>query len=325
MFSARLRKSLLDNDLDEQALMHGSYTEVLSAWANTVTTSVAQVEFAHGRNRRRSHQVEHWGHFVGKTINEEAKLTLATHIDNFIGRPQGRQQRGPKRVRKASVHDLFHREFCKARKISGQTCNLKDPVFWEEERRALEAVSPEMLEHLQLESSLSESAEQRRQRALDAPPAAPAAPSVAVQRPADDAPGLQLVAAEAPESLSLLPALPAERLHITGIEELMVNIDPKVDDTPMSADQLANAMKSDCGKYKPMEGVYSDFVKTQTHIASQWRAIGNYHYPRRGRWQAFPVDGSGRRYHAYVAKAIVDLASSRGIACAHPAHTRDAR
>ena len=120
-FTAPLLAHLVAAGLGPEALLQGIYRRLLWMWSWSVMTTVAPVEFQHGRNRRRAHAAQNWAHFVAGCVNDEARRTFQMLIKSLTGGHTASAVRAaqPKRIRRQSVRDLFHQEYCDAQKSMG--------------------------------------------------------------------------------------------------------------------------------------------------------------------------------------------------------------
>lgn len=284
---------------------------MLTLWAHSIVTTVAPIEFTHSRHRRLAHQVDNWAHFAGKALNDSAKKAFFQHmvVAKTSGEPQQRRPRPARRARRKSVRDLFHRDFCAARMAAGQGVRLCEAAFWEAERAAFEDLAPEALAQYELEAAA--------QRDLPPPPpfaeAAPLPPAPAAS------PGLLVGAARKaarsqpavlPADLAMLPAMPDGRIVVDRVEDLVAPLEPGTD-LPLAESQLAHGLQGSTGQRLSLEKAYTGFVREQLHVASG-DAVGEVHYPRRGRSQPLPTSASARRFHRSLSKALCELAMTRG-------------
>ena len=98
LMGLRLRNILAELGLTGVALKSGVWRRLIWMWTNLVGCSAAPVEFLHGRNKARASSVEHWSHFVAKTILEEGSAIEhgSLHVASIrIHSPGSVVSRGP--------------------------------------------------------------------------------------------------------------------------------------------------------------------------------------------------------------------------------------
>jgi hypothetical protein len=146
-FGLRLRQSLDDwRQLFGQLLQRAIW-----GWAWNVALSVAPVEFAHGRNRRRSSTSGSWHSFVSQYVNAEAKLNWKEkqQIGGSVagGRRRLPIQPAPKaqqqqRRRRLTARDLHRFEWYGHQRSLGRSFRVNE--VWAEVKADWAALAPDM-------------------------------------------------------------------------------------------------------------------------------------------------------------------------------------
>jgi hypothetical protein len=196
-FSARLQRALDSN----RHVFSKTWQRALWAWSWSVRVSIAPVEFAHGRNRRRASTSGTWASFVAQYVNGEGLLAqknlnaIADRASPTIrgargGGGGGAVRRLPSRRRRCTARDLHRFEFYTQRKALGMQVVVGS--LWGEVNAAWEALEPAVKQSF---VDQAEAVEYRRPP-VEGPPA-PIADGEAVVPPGLPAPGdLAVVVAE---------------------------------------------------------------------------------------------------------------------------------
>lgn len=321
-FSARLRSWLRNGAQNASALLSGRYARMLSMWAWLVTGTVAQVEFAHGRNRRRASSSELWAHFAGKYITAEAERTFRIHMSRArrVGEANAARPAlaaAPYRTRKRSAWDVFRNDYVAARMATGRGVQLRDPAYWQDVREAWAALTEEQRRLYEVEADLSRSAADVRRGAAAQRANAP------LDEPAAAAPadlGLQLAVAppvrpDRPSDLTMLAAAPPANREGTSVEDLCVSIPAAAAAAPrepIAEDQLARALQVDGGRRASMFGSYTAFCERQTHVSGGSRKLGQVKYPKAPRPCPFPNTEEASDLSAALATTLQDVVHQFG-------------
>ena len=176
-FSMRLRASVET----PMQLLSPATQSFLWAWSSQVSTSVANVEFKHGRNRARAHRAMSWQSFVAQYVNHESQLERQARLDivrlgleqtgrgpNAATLPPPRQRRRRKQTaREIHRYDVYAQWRAIGRKFVV-------PKTWPEVNAAWDALTPEERTSYFDQAALGE---YRAPRQLPALPAGPAAES----------------------------------------------------------------------------------------------------------------------------------------------------
>jgi hypothetical protein len=128
LFSGRLRGLLNSLGVDSSVLRSRLWLRALDIWTWLVGSSVAQVEFLHGRNRRRANAGESWGHFVAKFFLDESRRQLASLLKTIKDETKKKQLSiAKRRIRQPSARALLSKDFSRALKEAGQNMRINDP------------------------------------------------------------------------------------------------------------------------------------------------------------------------------------------------------
>lgn len=155
-FSLRMHGQV--EDVDE--LFAERWQRALYLWTWQIQTTIAQTEFAHGRNRRRVDPSETWPSFAAHSYNSETSLRLqaqhkALSATNVAARQAPPRPKRASKARAFSPLDILRFELKDAKQLAGQKVRVASKEFWDEVKAewADAQADPARMERLTLEAA----------------------------------------------------------------------------------------------------------------------------------------------------------------------------